>query len=560
MEKKWWHGKVAYQIYPKSFLDSNNDGIGDLGGIIQKLDYLHDLGIEILWLSPIYPSPFYDQGYDIKDYYDIDPTFGTMQDFDLLLEKAKKLNIKIVMDLVLNHCSIEHIWFKKACLDVNLKEASYFYIREGKNGQPPNNQRACFGGSVWDKLPNHDNLYYAHFFTKEQPDLNWFNADLRAEMYKIVNFWLDKGVSGFRIDAIMCIAKDPNFPMYESDSEDGTCSHLRMNKENIKVAYDFIRDLRDNTFKKHKDSIAIAEAFGVLDEDLSIFIGDDGLFDCIFDFSAREAVASYHSFYGYKMLSVKEYKDAIFSMQKRSNNTGFVCPLFENHDEPRGVSTYLPKAWQNDIGAKALALITLFLRGMPFLFQGSEIGMQNTKFESIDEFDDILSKNEYKNSLEHGLTKELALDILNVHARDHGRTPMLWDDSEYAAFSTHKPWMKVSSFKDKINVKAQLEDKNSILNFYKTLIALKKDERFNSCLTYGDFVEIESRSDDTIAYKREGSYIDIYVIANLGLSDISYTFDFNFDIIISNDLSLVLKDKNTLYIKRGGALAFVHKK
>lgn len=522
MQKQWWHGKVAYQIYPKSFKDSNGDGIGDLRGIIEKLPYLHELGIEILWISPIYKSPFVDQGYDIADYQAIDPLFGSMADFDELLAKAKALNIAVIMDLVVNHCSSEHEWFKKACADPSCEEASYFYFREGKDGKAPNNLRANFGGSVWDKVPGQDNLYYCHFFAKEQPDLNWFNPKLRQRIYDMMNWWFEKGVAGFRVDAIMCIGKDPTFPMYPADAlGDGMCACGVMNAEHNDVAEKFLQEMQDNTFRKHQ-AFSVGEVFGLQKDNTEKFIGDHGCFSTIFDFAAREALSTKPAYFAFEKLSVAQYRAVTFKAQELTNDCGFLAPVIENHDEPRGVSTWLPEMWQNARGAKALGTVNLMLRGIPFVFQGQEIGMTNTRFGSIYEFDDLQSKEEYRRCLDHGLSEETALRVLNDQARDNTRTPMLWDDSRFAGFSTEVPWMKVHQDYKTLNVKAQIDDPNSVFSHYKALIALKKNPAYHETLTYGRFEALDDPNEHTLAFLRKGDGQTLLVAANFGLKEVSF--------------------------------------
>lgn len=526
MQTKWWHGKVAYQIYPKSFKDTNGDGFGDLPGIIEKIPYLHDLGIDLLWISPIYKSPFADQGYDIADYQDIDPIFGSLEDFKKLKAEADKYGIGIIMDLVVNHCSDEHEWFKKACADPTCEEASYFIFREGKDGQVPNNLRACFGGSVWEPVPGQDNLYYCHWFHKKQPDLNWFNPKLRQKIYDMMNWWLvDMGIAGFRVDAIMSIGKDPTFPMYPADSVgDGLCECGVMNSQNVDVALKFLHEMNDNTFIPH-DKFSVGEVFGITKENIKQIIGDDGVFGSIFDFSAREALTKHYCFYSFEKLSVKQYREVTFGAQETAGNVGFLAPVIENHDEPRGVSTYLPLMWHNARGAKALGTVNLTLKGIPFVFQGQELGMLNTHFDHIDELDDCQSKDQYENCMRHGLSNAVALQILNDQARDHGRVPMSWDDSENAGFSSAKPWMKVNQDYKTVNVKSESADPDSVLNYYKKVIALRKDPKYLKTFTYGNFIALEDPNDHTLAYLRQGHDQTIMVIANFGAEPV--VFDIN---------------------------------
>ncbi len=543
MNQKWWHGKTAYQIYPKSFCDSNGDGIGDLRGIISKLDYLQELGVELVWLSPIFKSPFVDQGYDIADYQDIDPVFGTMADFDELLAQAKARGIDIILDLVINHCSNEHEWFKKACADPSCEEAKYFYLVKGKNGRVPDNLRSYFGGSVWEPLPGHEgeDLYYLHYFAKAQPDLNWYYEPLRHKLFDMINFWLDKGVAGFRVDAIMNIAKDLTFPGLPADGPDGMCSANQMTAKLSDQAANFLFEMNDHTFKPH-DAISVAEAFGVNTDSLGNYIGDNGFFSTIFDFSARELNEKYPAYYRYRPVSIAKWRDTIFASQERVNDIGFMCPIFENHDEPRGVSYYLPRHAQTPEGAKAFAAVLLLLRGMPFIYQGQEIGMTNTQFNSIYEFDDVNAKDNYKTALEAGLTERQALDILNLESRDNARTPMLWSDEKNAGFSSAAiTWLKVHQDYKTLNVASQRHDPKSVFSFYKTLIALKKQPEYKELLTYGRFKGLTPNADYVVPYMRELNGKHLYVIANFEDSAVSYDLPSASKIVVASNDAIKLE-------------------
>ena len=342
----------------------------------------------------------------------------------------------------------------------------------------------------------------------------------------MMNWWLvDMGIAGFRVDAIMCIGKDPSFPMYEPDNVgDGMCSCGVMNAQNVDVAVNFLREMNSRTFTPN-DKYSVGEVFGITKENVKDFIGDNGVFGSIFDFSAREALTKHYCFYGFEKLSVKQYREVIFGAQETANTTGFLAPVIENHDEPRGVTTWLPLMWQNAQGAKALGTVNLTLKGVPFVFQGQELGMTNTKFDNIDELDDCQSKDQYKNCKDHGLSEAVTMQVLNDQARDHGRVPMLWDDSEYAGFSTTTPWMKLHQDRAVLNVAAEEKDPKSVLNYYQTLIALRKDPKYIKTFTYGNFVALEDPNDHTIAYLRQGHENTIMVIANFG--DKAVTFPIN---------------------------------
>ena len=383
MKKQWWHTKTAYQIYPKSFYDSNGDGIGDLQGIIRKLDYLKYLGIDIIWLSPIYVSPLADQGYDIADYYDIDPRFGTMEDMDQLLREAKKRDMYVRMDLVVNHCSDEHIWFKKACEDPDGRYGKYFYIETVKPGEKlPCNWRSYFGGPVWEKLPGHEDKYYLHVFHKKQPDLNWENPLLREEVYKMVNWWLDRGLAGFRIDAIINIKKALPFKDYPADREDGLARIDQMLHEAKGVGV-FLGELRDRCFAPHK-AFTVGEVFNEKPEELPDFIGDDGYFSSMFDFEETVFGSSPDGWHKNLDITPDDYRDCVFRTQKKIGDIAFISNIIENHDEPRGVSRYLPEGQQDDASKKLLATVYFLVKGLPWIYQGQELGMENTSFAGID--------------------------------------------------------------------------------------------------------------------------------------------------------------------------------
>lgn len=462
MNKKWWHDKIAYQIYPKSFLDTNGDGIGDLKGITQKLDYLKELGIDIIWLSPIYQSPFVDEGYDISDYYRIDKAFGSMEDFDTLLAEAKKRDMHILMDLVINHCSDQHEWFQKALKDPEGEYGDYFYFRKGKDGNPPSNYRSYFGSSAWEKVEGTD-YYYLHMFAKEQPDLNWNNQKMLNELYTMINWWLEKGVSGFRIDAIINIKKDPDFESFAPDGPDGLAWVWKM-VEKVKGVGELLEHLKKNTFDRY-EAFTVAEVCNMKENELAQFIGDDGHFSSMFDFCAHSVLSSKKPPFGSTAAKLEELKHVLFESQLKCQGVGFMANILENHDCPRCIDRYLPPYAQNTDGAKMLGTVSVLLRGIPFLYQGQEIGMRNCPMDSIDDYDDIGTLSEYQTALESGLTEEEALDACFHTSRDNARTPMQWDASANAGFTTGAPWLKVNPGYKEINVKAQLQDKDSLLTY-----------------------------------------------------------------------------------------------
>jgi len=516
MRKQWWHDKVAYQIYPKSFCDTNGDGIGDLRGVISKLDYLKELGIDIIWLSPIYQSPFADQGYDISNYYQIDPRFGTMEDLQELIDEAKKRNLYILLDLVVNHCSDEHEWFQKALKDPKGEYGDYFYIREGKDGKEPSNIRSYFGGSAWEQIGD-TSLYYLHLFHKKQPDLNWENPVVRKEIYDMINWWLKKGIAGFRIDAIMNIKKALPFHDYEPDREDGLADCRLMLNENAGVM-DFLKEMRDATFHKY-DAFTVGEVFNEKKEELCDFIGEDGCFSSIFDFSQTVFGASEKGWYDNGPVTPDDYRKCCFDSQERAEGMGFLSNIIENHDEPRGVSRYIPEGECSDAAKKMLAALYFLLKGMPFIYQGQEIGMENVSFESIDQYDDISTLEEYQVAIENGLSKEQALEAVKRYSRDNARVPFLWDHRENAGFTTGTAWLPVSKDYAAINLQHQSADPDSVFHFYKKLIALRRNEEYKDTLVYGQLIPAYLEIERLMAYYRNGEQERILVIGNFKMEE-----------------------------------------
>lgn len=516
MKKQWWHDKIAYQIYPKSFRDTNGDGIGDLRGVISKLDYLKELGIDIIWLSPIYQSPFADQGYDISNYYEIDPRFGTMEDLQELIDEAKKRNLYVLLDLVVNHCSDEHEWFQKALKDPKGEYGDYFYIREGKDGKEPSNIRSYFGGSAWEQIGD-TGLYYLHLFHKKQPDLNWENPVVRKEIYDMINWWLKKGIAGFRIDAIMNIKKALPFHDYEPDREDGLADCRQMLKEN-KGVMDFLKEMRVATFHKY-DAFTVGEVFNEKKEELCDFIGEDGCFSSIFDFSQTVFGASEKGWYDNRPVTPDDYRKCCFDSQERAEGIGFLSNIIENHDEPRGVSRYIPEGECSDAAKKMLATLYFLLKGMPFIYQGQEIGMENVAFENINQYDDISTLEEYQVAIENGLSKEQALEAVKRYSRDNARVPFQWDDSENAGFTTGTAWLPVSKDYPAINLQHQCADPDSVFHFYKKLIALRKNEEYKDTLVYGQLKPAYLEMERLMAYYRNGEHERILVIGNFKMEE-----------------------------------------
>ena len=504
MKKEWWQEKVAYQIYPKSFKDTKGNGIGDIKGIIEKLDYLKELGIDIIWISPCFLSPLADQGYDIADYYKIDPRFGSNEDMEELISEAKKRDMYILLDLVVNHCSDEHEWFRKAVADPKGPFAKYFYFEEGVDGHEPNNWRSYFGGSVWEKVEGTENTYYLHLFHKKQPDLNWENPELREEIYKMINWWLDKGIAGFRIDAILNIKKV--FPLrghdFPVDRDDGMSNCTRMITEAEGIG-DFLGEMRDRCFKPHH-AFSVGEVFNETEAQIPEFIGENGYFSSMFDFRAHSSARSELGWYDAGIVTPNMYRDACFLTQKLVNPVGFISTIIENHDEPRGVSFYIPKEDLSEKAKKFLATMQMLQRGLPFIYQGQEIGMENVVLHSIREVDDISTLDEYEVCLREGFSEEEALRIVNRYSRDNARTPVQWDSSKNAGFTTGTPWLPLNPNYKKINVAEQEKDPESVLSYYKKLTALRKNPEYKETMVYGDFIPFMADEDRLMAFYRKG--------------------------------------------------------
>ncbi|MCI9168869.1 MAG: alpha-glucosidase [Dorea sp.] len=545
MTKKWWHDKVAYQIYPKSFYDSNGDGIGDLPGIISKLDYLKDLGIDIIWLSPCYCSPLADEGYDISDYYNIDPRFGTMADMEKLLDEAKERNMYILMDLVVNHCSDEHEWFKKACEDPDGKYGSFFYLRDKKEGELPTNWRSYFGGPVWDDLPG-TNKQYLHVFHKKQPDLNWENPELRKEVYKNINWWLDKGLGGFRIDAIINIKKALPLRSYDPDRADGLCSIQAMLRE-AKGIGEYLGEMRDCTFKKY-DAFSVGEVFNEKPEEIPDFIGENGYFCSMFDFNETVFGSSEKGWYDAKPITPDDYKRCCFESQAKIGGIGFLSNIIENHDEPRGVSRYIPEGECFPQSKKLLAALNFMLRGLPFIYQGQEIGMENVPFSSIDEVDDISTLDEYQVALNAGLSPKDALDAVAKYSRDNARTPMQWSGEANAGFTSGTPWLKVNPNYTSVNAAAQMDDPDSVRSFYKKLIALRKDPEYKETIVYGALEPVWEDRHNLMAYYRKGDKT-LLVIGNYQMDTQTVTLPAPYQRILLNNYPDLTENEHAITLQ-----------
>ena len=520
LDKKWWKKEVGYQIYPRSFYDSNNDGIGDLNGITEKLDYLKNLGITLIWVCPIFKSPMDDNGYDISDYYDVNPEFGTKEDLEKLIAEAEKRGIKVILDLVINHTSDEHEWFLEALKNPESKYRNYYIFKRGKNGLPPTNWRSHFGGSAWEKVEgetdeNGNEMYYLHLFTKKQPDLNWENPEVRKELYKMVNYWLEKGIAGFRVDAINSIKKDARYLDLPVDGADGMAYNVEytLNQPGIE---EFLSELAKETFKKY-NAMTVAETPMLEYERYNDFIGDDGFFTMIFDFSYTDLDMTKDGFY-YSLRDIPtiELRDAIFESQLTQQKYGWGAPFFENHDLPRSLNKFFGEK-ANETNAKLLANVFFFLRGTPFIYQGQEIGMDNFVRNDISEFDDIASKDQYQRALGEGFSSEEALYFVNKRSRDNSRTPMQWDNSKNAGFSkdeNSKSWIKLTGSQATTNVADQINDKDSIFSHYKKMIDLRQNGKYSDCLTFGDFISVPLENEKIIAYVRKYGNQKVLCISN----------------------------------------------
>lgn len=498
MERKWWQKEVVYQIYPKSFCDSNNDGIGDIRGILSKLDYLKQLGVTMLWICPVFASPMDDNGYDISDYFNLAPEFGSMEDLKELVQIAKEKGIKIILDLVINHTSDEHEWFVKALNEPKSKWHDYYIFRKGT--ERPNNWRSVFGGSVWEKVEGQDE-YYFHAFGKKQPDLNWENREVRETLCEMVNNWLDFGIAGFRVDAITFIKKNLAFENIEPDGTDGLakCTKGSRNQPGIGT---FLKELNEKTFLRH-DCVTVAEAPGVGYDELEAFIGKDGYFSMIFDFKHADLdVASGSEWFKRVPWKIEDLRNRLLDSQMAIQKAGWSANFIENHDQPRAASKYLLEEAGNKEAVKTMGAMYFFLRGTPFIYQGQELGMQNFERKSIEEFDDISSIDQYYRAMDEGCTKEEALHYMNLRSRDNARTPFPWTDGDYAGFGSAKPWLMPTGDQNKINAEKQTKEKDSVLQFYKQIIDLRQNSVYSECLIYGDIEPIETKCGDIIAYRR----------------------------------------------------------
>lgn len=506
MNKQWWKEAVAYQVYPRSFNDSNNDGIGDLPGVIEKLDYLKDLGIDVIWLSPMYKSPNDDNGYDISDYTDIMDEFGTMDDFNLLLDSIHRRGMKLILDLVVNHTSDEHPWFieSKSSKD-NPKRDWYIWQEPKSDGTEPNNWESIFNGSTWE-YDETTGEYYFHLFSKKQPDLNWDNEEVRHAIFEMMNWWFEKGIDGFRVDAITHIKKSfqaGDLPVPEGKTY-APAFDVDMNQPGIQS---WLQEMKDKSLSQY-DIMTVGEANGVNPNNAVEWVGEEkGKFNMIFQF---EHLGLWNT--GDSKFDVKAYKDVLNRWQKQLENIGWNALFIENHDQPRRVST-----WGDDQNywyesATSHALVYFLQQGTPFIYQGQEIGMTNYPFESVETFNDVAVVNEYNIVKSQNGDVSALLEKHKMENRDNSRTPMQWSNQTNGGFSEHRPWFPVNPNYKKINVANQQQDPNSILNFYKSLIVLKKSD---DIYTYGTFDLVDKNNEQVFAYTRTLSNKQVLIVANL---------------------------------------------
>lgn len=528
MERKWWHSSVVYQIYPRSFNDSNGDGIGDINGIREKLDYLKELGIDVIWLSPVYKSPNDDNGYDISDYCDIMDEFGTMDDMEKLLKEANEKGIKILMDLVVNHTSDEHKWFIEAKKSKDNKFRDYYIWRDPVNGHEPNNLGSCFSGSAWQYDESTDQ-YYLHLFSKKQPDLNWENENVRNEVYKMMNFWIDKGIGGFRMDVIDLIGKVPD----------------EMITGNGPKLHDYLQEMNKAALEGH-DLLTVGETWGATPEIAKLYSNPKRKeLSMVFQFEhiGLDQIEGKEK-WDVKPLDLLDLKKVLSKWQTELEGEGWNSLFWNNHDLPRIVSR-----WGNDReyrveSAKMLATLLHGMKGTPYIYQGEELGMTNVRFEDINEYNDIETLNMYKDRISKGYSHDEIMASIYAKGRDNARTPMQWDSTENAGFTTGKPWLKVNKNYKFINVEDCLQDKDSIFYHYKKLIDIRKH---NDTIIYGDYKLLLPEDKNVFAYSRELNGDKIVVVCNFYNKEINLNFkeDFNnVEILLSNykDSSILMKD------------------
>jgi glycosidase len=531
MQKKWWKEAVVYQIYPRSFMDSNGDGIGDIQGVISKLDYLKNLGIDVIWICPIFSSPNDDNGYDISDYKGIMEDFGTMDDFDELLQEVHKRGMKLILDLVINHTSDEHPWFIESRSSKDNPYRDYYIWHPGKKGKEPNNWESIFGGSAWE-YDEKTEEYFMHVFSRKQPDLNWENPTVRQELYDMVNWWLDKGIDGFRVDAISHIKKVEGFPDMPNPKKKKFVPSFEghMNREGIHL---FLEELKKETFDKY-NIMTVGEANGVKVDQAKEWVGEnEGCFDMIFQFEHLDLWGKSSD----GGLDLPTLKETLTKWQIGLEGMGWNALFLENHDQPRSVSTWGNDNEYREQSAKALATMYFLMQGTPFIYQGQEIGMTNVQFSSIEDYNDVAIKNLYRNEIESGTSHEEIMEIIWKNGRDNSRTPMQWSNEVNAGFTQGTPWLKMNPNFTDINVQQSIEDLNSIYHYYRNLIQIRKE---NPALIYGSYELILKEHDHVYAYTRNLGDEKILILANLFGEETQLILpenlmDFSFELLLSNN-------------------------
>ena len=513
---EWWKTGAVYQVYPKSFLDTTGTGTGNIKGITSKLDYLHELCVKALWLTPVYPSPMVDNGYDISDYTAIGPNFGTMSDFDELVKEGKKRDIRIVMDLVFNHCSDQHEWFKQSKTSRSNPKSDWFIWRDPKpDGSAPTNWRSIFGGSAWEYSPSREQ-YYLHTFAKEQPDLNWENTEVRYALYDAAKFWLEKGVGGFRIDAITYIKKPEVFADGKPDAEDGTVNIHTMTANQPGIL-DFLREFKREVCDT-TDIFTVGEANGVSADELPEWVGDDGVFDMLFEFSHVTLPLGDAEIWCHPVKwKLTDLKRAINNSQKATSNNGWYPVFFENHDQPRSVNHFFPENADPVKAAKCLGTILLTMRGTPFIYQGEELGMTNYDWHDITEVDDIQTKGQYELALKEGFSPDEAMKFVRYFTRDNARTPMQWTSGKNAGFTSGTSWLPVNPNHTTVNAETEAKDANSVLSWYKELLRLRSN---NPALTSGSYREIFADSEEIFGFVREYDGQEAMTLVNFSLKPV----------------------------------------
>ena len=510
MEKKWWKESVVYQIYPKSFKDSNGDGVGDIRGIIQKLDYLKELGVNVLWISPMLESPQDDNGYDISDYRRIYEEYGTMEDYEELLCEAHKRSIRILMDLVVNHTSDEHNWFIESRKSKDNPYRDYYIWKDPVNGKEPNNWGGAFGGSAWEYDPQ-TQMYYLHLFSKKQPDLNWENEKVRQEVYDMMKFWCEKGIDGFRMDVISMISKDQRFP--DGEMNNGLYGDFGPYCVHGPRVHEFLQEMNQKVLSKY-DIMTVGETAGVTIEEAQKYAGDDrNELNMVFQFEHVESGCGDYGKWTTAKYDFKEFKNIMIKWQEELQGKAWNSLFLGNHDQPRSVSRFgNDNPVYRETSAKMLATCIHMMQGTPYIYQGEELGMTNIYFDKLEDYCDIESINYFKEFTESGLmTPEHMMKCLMLRSRDNARTPMQWDDSKQAGFTEGEPWIKVNPNYKKINAAQQLEDPDSVFHYYQKLIRLRKEK---DIIVYGEFEPLYREDEQIFAYTRKQDQEKLLTVCN----------------------------------------------